>query len=496
MSDSPASNIDAPTVHDPHAGRRPGSLDANNLPCRFAGYELIEEVARGGMGVVFRAKQLDLNRTVAIKMIINGCLADPEDIKRFQAEAESAANLDHPGIVPIYEVGDSEGRHFFSMAFVEGKSLAQVLAAGPLDYKRAAALLAQIADAVDYAHDQGIIHRDLKPGNVLLDEYDRPRITDFGVAKQQLADREDITIKGELLGTPNFMPPEQARGDTDQVTMASDVYSLGAILYTTLTGRPPFQSANQLDTLNQVIHDPVIAPRKLNSKIPFDLETITLKCLEKQPLRRYQTAKEVGNELRAFLVGKPIQARPPGLVRILDSWFRQHMLVASMSGVTSVLLVAGLVGLAWRCRFEIERNATLQTQVLQLEQQNESFELAGMVLNARVRRLLDDDYEKLFAKWQPSHSERLAFWAARESRGELVLSLKLITLAFESLPRDSAVDDTYLVAVLDELLVEAEEEGMEELSLAERVALARKLSEDRELTEQEKRKYRLEREDS
>ena len=219
MSQTPP-NLDAPTIQsqsDTAAGNESRRCASTSWPVRFGRYELLEQVAKGGMGVVFRARQLDLNRTVAVKMIIDGVLANDDDIQRFLAEAESAAHLDHAGIVPIYEVGQHDGRHFFSMAFVDGESLAGRLTSGPLESREAASLIADVADAIEYAHGQGVIHRDLKPGNILLDQCGRPRVTDFGVAKQVSSPDRGLTIQGELLGTPSYMPPEQARGDTEEV---------------------------------------------------------------------------------------------------------------------------------------------------------------------------------------------------------------------------------------------------------------------------------------
>ncbi len=228
----------------------------------FGDYELQAEIARGGMGVVYRACQLSLNRTVALKMILAGQLAGEADVRRFYAEAEAAANLDHPGIVPIFEIGQFEGQHYFSMALVEGTSLAAMLAEGPLPPREAAKILKQVAEAVEYAHGTGVIHRDLKPANVLIDKHGNARVTDFGLAKR-VQNVSDLTGTGQILGTPIYMPPEQAAGKTEEVRETADVYALGAILYAMLTGRPPFQSDNSLDTLLQVLEREPVAPRRL-----------------------------------------------------------------------------------------------------------------------------------------------------------------------------------------------------------------------------------------
>ena len=225
------------------------------------------------MGVVYKARQISLNRIVAVKMILAGLLATKADHDRFHSEAQAAALLDHPNIVPIFEVGEHEGQHYFSMGYVDGQSLAARLAEGPLPPKEAAELVATVAEAVEYAHRQGVIHRDIKPSNILIDSKGRPRVTDFGLAKR-VDSGSDLTATGQVLGTPSYMPPEQAAGQIRAVGPAADVYALGALLYATLTGRPPFQAATSLETLRQVIEREPVALRQLNPAIPRDLETI------------------------------------------------------------------------------------------------------------------------------------------------------------------------------------------------------------------------------
>jgi serine/threonine protein kinase len=294
--------LDQATSADPHAAK----------PVRvrlFGDYELLREIARDGMGVVFQARQLSLNRPVALKMILAGQLASGTEVRRFYTEAEAAANLDHPGIVPIYEVGQHEGQHFFSMGFVDGQSLSQRLANGPLPSRQAAALLRKVAEAIDYAHQRGVIHRDLKPANILLDPNGNPRVTDFGLAKKVQGD-SGLTGSGQIMGTPSYMPPEQAGGRRGEVGTAADVYVLGATLYCTVTGRPPFQAATPMDTVIQVLSDEPVPPRRLNASIPPDLETICLKCLEKEPGKRYPSAAALADDLGRYLNGEPIVARP------------------------------------------------------------------------------------------------------------------------------------------------------------------------------------------
>jgi eukaryotic-like serine/threonine-protein kinase len=281
----------------------------------FGDYELIREIARGGMGVVFHARQVSLNRPVALKMILAGRLADEIEVKRFYVGAEAAANLDHPNIVPIFEVGQHEGQHYFSMGLVQGQSLAQLLAGGPLPPDQAAALLAEVARAIEYAHSRGVIHRDLKPSNILLGQDGRPRVTDFGLAKK-LESNSELTGSGQVMGTPSYMSPEQARGNSSEVGTAADVYALGATLYALLTGRPPFQAATSMETLLQVVCKNPVPPRQLNAAISRDLETICMKCLEKA-LRRGSLLlppQYLGLHLGAYLPGQYLGihlGRPP-----------------------------------------------------------------------------------------------------------------------------------------------------------------------------------------
>ena len=305
-------------------------------------YELVQEIARGGMGVVYRARQKGLNREVALKMILSGQLAGKEEVSRFRSEAEAAARLDHPGIVPVYEVGQIDGQPFFSMGFIEGESLAKKLADGPLEPKEAARFLDKISAAVEYAHKRGIVHRDLKPGNVLVTVEGEPKITDFGLAKRLDGDSE-LTATGQVLGTPSYMPPEQAAGKLAQVNERSDVYALGAILYCMLVGRPPFQSGNQLDTLMQVLDKDPVAPRELDSKIPKDLETICLKCLSKDPDKRYESADGLSDDLNRFLSGKEVLARPVSRVETAWRWCKRNPDFAKLLSATLIVFVSAFL---------------------------------------------------------------------------------------------------------------------------------------------------------
>jgi WD40 repeat protein/serine/threonine protein kinase len=304
----------------------------------FGEYELLGEIARGGMGVVFKARQKRLNRIVALKVIRSGELASGEEARRFQAEAEAAASLQHRGIVPIYEVGEYAGRAFYSMGLIEGRSLRNAIQEGPLDAELAAKLVYEIAGAVAYAHDQGIVHRDLKPGNILLDADGQPHITDFGLAKRQDFD-SNLTSAGQVIGTPSYMAPEQALAQHEIVGPLSDVYSLGAVLYCLLTGRPPFRAANAMDTYSQVVHQEPVSPRQVNSTVDRDLETICLKCLQKEPAARYPSAAALQADLERFLHLEPIEARPIGFAPRMWRWCRRNPFVSSLG---ALLALAGL----------------------------------------------------------------------------------------------------------------------------------------------------------
>ena len=277
---------------------------------RLNDYELLEEIGRGGMGVVFKARQVRLDRTVAVKMVLAGGFATSTERERFHCEARAAALLDHPNILPVYEVGEHEGRQYYSMGYVDGQSLDARLAAGPLPPKEAAELAATLAEAVEYAHGQGVIHRDIKPSNILIDREGRPRVADFGLAKRLGAPGtpghgSDLTVTGQILGTPSYMAPEQAAGQVEAVAPTADVYALGALLYAMLTGRPPFQAASALETLRQVREREPAALRQLNAAVPRDLETIVLKCLEKPAARRYATARRWPMICGAFSAADP-----------------------------------------------------------------------------------------------------------------------------------------------------------------------------------------------
>jgi WD40 repeat protein/tRNA A-37 threonylcarbamoyl transferase component Bud32 len=343
----------------PTAGEAMDQKDSPQKVLKYFGdYELMDVIAQGGMGIVYKARQMNLNRIVALKMILSGEFASKEEVERFYSEAKAAALLDHPGIVPIYEVGEHEGKQFFSMTHVEGVSLASKLNDGPLEPIQAARIILEVAQAVHYAHEQGVIHRDLKPSNILLDLKGRPRITDFGLAKR-LTEDKGMTVSGQVLGTPSYMPPEQAAGQINTIGPASDVYALGAVLYSLTTGRPPFQSASSIETLRQVVEKEPVSPRQLNPAIPRDLETIVLKCLEKSLPRRYQTAKELVEELQRFIEGRPILARPIGRVSKAWRWCRRQPMAASLMATVALTMLVATIVSANYARRESKANTAL-----------------------------------------------------------------------------------------------------------------------------------------
>lgn len=303
----------------------------------IAGYEILSELGRGSMGVVYTARQTNLHRLVALKMPLAGAQA-ADELRRFRTEAEAAAALQHPNIIQIFEIGAQDGRPFFTMELVEGGSLDHKLSRRPWEPHDAAALVETLAGAVHYANTRGILHRDLKPSNILFTPAGLPKIGDFGLAKRMDASPR-VTGTGVILGTPSYMAPEQVEPGKG-VSPATDVYSLGAILYETLTGRPPFQAATGLDTMLQVLSLDPIAPSTLTAGVPRDLETICLKCLEKSPSNRYPTAEALRDELGRFLRDEPVHARPPGAVGRWVKWMRRKPTVAALSGVAVLSALA------------------------------------------------------------------------------------------------------------------------------------------------------------
>jgi WD40 repeat protein len=417
-------------------------------PCFVGEYELREEIGRGGMGVVYRARHARLSRTVALKMIRGGQLASPEDLARFETEAALVAGLDHPHVVPLFEAGVHDGLPYFTMKLVEG-SLAARLAAGPLPARQAAALLASVARAVHHAHQRGVLHRDLKPGNILLDESGIPFVTDFGLARR-LHDRPTgLTRSNAILGTAGYLSPEQADGQVRHLTTAADVHALGAILYECLTGRPPFQGNSLLDTLRRVRDEEPTRPSSVRSGIDRDLETICCKCLEKEPKKRYDSAGALADDLERWLAGKPIEARPVGTGGQLWRWARRQPVLAGLSALVLALLgtvasgatlaAVSLNDLAWkeRQRAGKEREARKEADERRSEAEKErekvkaALALVTQERDAKVRAL-----RRAEGLYLAAHSERV-----REEDPGLALAL-----AVEGLRRHRHVHTTSAVA--------------------------------------------------
>ena len=292
------------------------------MPDDFGDYKLIEEIGRGGMGVVYKARQKSLNRTVAVKMLLQGDLATLEQQGRFRQEAESAAGLTHACIVPVYEVGDADGRPYFSMKFIDGKPLSDILLSGPMDISHACRIAIQVCDAIHFAHRKGILHRDLKPSNILIDSYGYAHVTDFGLAKQISTDK-DLTQTGVVIGTPAYMSPEQAAGERGEIGTHSDIYSLGALLYHMITGRPLFQAATPVDIVLMVLQEEPVSPRLLNSKIPRDVEMIVQKSIQKPVDLRYGSAESLSADLSAFLHDEVVSARSGRLGHVVARLFSE-----------------------------------------------------------------------------------------------------------------------------------------------------------------------------
>lgn len=343
-------------------------------------YYLEEQIAHGGMGVVYRAHQVSLARVVAVKLLLLGRHSSPDSIRRFYREAQSAAALRHPHIVPVYEVGESEGQPFLAMEYVEGRSLAEILRQGPLAPQRAARYAHTVAEAIAYAHSQGVLHRDLKPSNVLLDALDCIRLTDFGLAKK-LDGSSDFTLTGEMLGSPNYLSPEQAEGRHTSVGPPSDIYGVGALLYELLTGRPPFLAASLADTLLRIRDTEPLPPSSLNPGIPRDLDTIVLKCLEKAPERRYASAEALAADLNRFLRHEPITARPVSAWERSLKWTRRNRLQAALFITIAASLIAFSAGSLFfslhvtRARTETEAANRQLARTLFLREWNDAEEL-------------------------------------------------------------------------------------------------------------------------
>jgi serine/threonine-protein kinase len=322
----------------------------------FGNYELLEELGRGGMGIVYKARQKDLDRLVAVKVILAGRLATTEQVQRFRDEARAAAKVQHPGIVHIYEAGEVRGNHYFVMEYIAGSSLAEVASASPLDVETCAELISAVARAVDHLHAHNIVHRDLKPSNILLDKQRRPYVTDFGLA-MMMERLGDPNQPGAVAGTPNYMAPEQAAGALKLIGPRTDVYCLGSVLYHLLTGRPPFKANSAMETLVRVMENEPPLLHHFNPDIPAELETICLRCLEKQPKKRYPSAGALADDLDHFLRGEAVEAQPPGFWHRLRSWSRrQPACAARVTGLAVCALIA-------QARYQLTRSATLRVHL-------------------------------------------------------------------------------------------------------------------------------------
>lgn len=346
----------------------------------FGEYELLDILGRGGMGLVYKAKQPRLNRIVALKMVIQGQLDSEAEIQRFKSEAEAVAKLDHPGIVPVYDVGEIDGRQYFSMAYVEGKSLSNIIVHEPMSPRHAAKTLAKIADAIGHAHERGILHRDLKPSNVLIDTAGQPRVIDFGLAKRFEEDA-NLTATGMVVGTPSYMAPERIDERLGDVGPASDVYSLGAMLYEMLSGKPPFNAPSPVETMEQVLRGNPTSLTRLNARIPAELDAICLHCLQKDPKKRYASAEELAQDLRRWLDYEPVvapQATPPRPARPV---------LAAMLAVLAVAAIASSGYLALRLKQTTEQATELNNQVAREAQLREEQEVAALQLRNQLDSL-------------------------------------------------------------------------------------------------------------
>ena len=370
------------TAAQPHPSR---NFPARTLIRYFGDYELQNELGSGGMGVVYKARQVSLNRPVALKMIKTGVLADDADLGRFQLEAEAVALLDHPGIIPVYEVGEHDGQRYFSMKLIEGSNLSSRLATFRTNPRAAAALMAELAEAVHHAHMRGILHRDLKPANILIDSEGRPHVTDFGLAKE-IEGGAELTLSGAILGTPKYMSPEQAYGRRRSITTATDVYGLGAILYALLAGKAPFGGESVLETLDAVRKNLPDPPRKFNLNTPPDLETICLKCLEKDPRRRYASAHALADDLRNWLDSRPITARRVGAIERAWLWCKRKPAIAMLTAAVVLALIAGISGII---AVQARANTNLRSANRKLDQQRHRAEFNETQAIEAVKKFRD-----------------------------------------------------------------------------------------------------------
>jgi len=416
----------------------------------LADYEVFGEIARGGMGVVYRARQVSLNRPVALKMILAGQFASAEDHQRFHSEAEAAANLDHPNIVPIYEVGQLDGQHFFSMKLVEGSSLARQMSSLVQSPREGVRLLTKVSRAIHYAHQRGILHRDIKPGNILLDTKQEPYVSDFGVAKRVDGD-SNLTHSGRIVGTPNYMAPEQASAAKITITTAADVYSLGAILYELLTGRAPFSGDSPVATLIQVAQRDPERPRVIRPEVDVDLETIALKCLEKDPARRYGSAEALAEELERWLAGVPILARRISALQRGAKWARRRPAIAALTAMVVLLTVLGFTGVVWQWRRAEDQRAQAEQAA---RDATESRAREGEQRKAtEAQKLVADAYEQLLGLFVQLDPKQTGYQNVAERIGQVANTISTFASdafaagrALETLGDWTAAEKQYLEA--------------------------------------------------
>jgi eukaryotic-like serine/threonine-protein kinase len=349
-----------------------------DLP-QVSGYEVEAVLGCGGMGVVYKARQRVLDRVVAVKMLPPGAFAGPQELERFRRETAALASLRHPNIVQVHDAGDVDGRPYFAMEFVEGGSLAQKLAGAPQPARRAAELLATLAGAVEAAHRAGIVHRDLKPANVLLTADGTPKVSDFGLARR-LEGGEGLTRSGAVVGTPSYMAPEQAEGEVGAIGPAADVYALGSILYECLTGRPPFRAESDLATVYQVVTREPVPPSRLNHMVPCDLETICLKCLSKEPGRRYATAAALADDLQRYDRGESISARRPGRLERVGKWARRRPAGAVLLGAGVLFTTTLIAVLLWSAVLQAKQRNVIEGDLREISE----FQQRGRWADARV----------------------------------------------------------------------------------------------------------------
>jgi WD40 repeat protein len=404
----------------------------------IAGYDILGELGRGGMGVVYQARHVQLRRTVALKMILHGAHAGREELTRFRSEAEAIARLQHPNLVQIYEIGEHNGLPFFALEFVEGGSLDHQLQGNPQPPEQAAQVVETLARAMQVAHEAGVVHRDLKPANVLVGKGGVVKITDFGLAKR--LDAPGLTASGAVMGTPSYMAPEQA-GQSKAIGPAADVYALGAILYELLTGRPPFRAATPMDTLLQVLGEEPVPPSRLNPKVPRDLETVCLKCLEKDPGRRYGSAEALARDLGHWRAGKPISARPVGRGERVWRWCLRNRAVAALLAAVGLVLVGGVVGVTVAL---VETNAALDREKEALEQsQDKGKKLEEALTREReARNNLNTNLSELATVYCTRSGREFA-------KGNVRDTLSWMLRAYEVAPPDDPLRGTYRQLLAD-----------------------------------------------